>query len=202
MNEIQAVKTAKIEEVKKNSKKGFTLVELVVVIAILAILAAIAIPVVASTITSSQISSAKSNAQTIEVAIKEADAAISAKDDTVFIDKTNATPAFKASSGSLTLKNIADAKALDSAVTATYQINGVNYAAYYDNDTQKVVFLGHDKKSVVDVDGKAYTIGTKGTVALSKYDTANKKQIVDDSVKFNGTGNAAGTKAAPAAPTP
>ncbi len=27
MNEIQAVKTAKIEEVKKNSKKGFTLVE-------------------------------------------------------------------------------------------------------------------------------------------------------------------------------
>ena len=49
MNEIQAVKTAKIEEVKKNSKKGFTLVELVVVIAILAILAAIAIPVVSST---------------------------------------------------------------------------------------------------------------------------------------------------------
>mgnify|MGYP000177638222 CR=1 FL=1 len=27
MNEIQAVKTAKIEEVKKNSKKGFTLVD-------------------------------------------------------------------------------------------------------------------------------------------------------------------------------
>lgn len=185
MNEIQAVKTAKIEEVKKNSKKGFTLVELVVVIAILAILAAIAIPVVSSTITSSQRSSAKSNAQTIEVAIKEADAAISAKDDTVFIDKANAD-GFKASSGSLTLENIADAKAIKSAITATYQINGVkDYIAYYDNDTQKVVFLGTDDGKTVDVDGKEYT-GTN-TVALST--STDDKQTVA-SVQFNGTGKA------------
>lgn len=188
MNEIQAVKTAKIEEVKKNSKKGFTLVELVVVIAILAILAAIAIPVVSSTITSSQRSSAKSNAQTIEVAIKEADAAISAKDDTVFIDKKNAAnPNFKASSGSLTLANISDAKAINSAVTATYQIDGVtNYIAYYDNDTQKVVFLGKKGNSTVDVDGKTYT-GTN-IVALST--TSNGTQAVAN-VSFNGTGKAA-----------
>ena len=179
MNEIQAVKTAKIEEVKKNSKKGFTLVELVVVIAILAILAAIAIPVVSSTITSSQRSSAKSNAQTIELAIKEADAAISAKDDTVF--KGNG---FKASSGTLTLANISDAKAIKSAVTATYQIDGVkDYIAYYDNDTQKVVFLGTDKNSkAVDVDGTLYT-GTN-TVALS-----DKKGNVTN-VTFDGTGKA------------
>lgn len=190
MNEIQAVKTAKIEEVKKNSKKGFTLVELVVVIAILAILAAIAIPVVSSTITSSQRSSAKSNAQTIEVAIKEADAAISAKDDTVFIDKANAD-GFKASSGSLTLENIADAKAIKSAITATYQINGVkDYIAYYDNDTQKVVFLGTDDGKTVDVDGKEYT-GTN-TVALSTTTTTDDKQTVA-SVKFNGTGKASTT---------
>lgn len=189
MNEIQTVKTAKIEEVKKNSKKGFTLVELVVVIAILAILAAIAIPVVASTITSSQRSSAKSNAQTIEVAIKEADAAISAKDDTVFVNKTGAAATFKASSGSLTLANISEAKAIDSAVTATYQINGVNYAAYYDNDTQKVVFLGNDGTNVVDVDGTAYT-GTK-TVLLTTKDAAGKV-TVDGAVKFNGTGKADG----------
>lgn len=84
MNEIQAVKTAKIEEVKKNSKKGFTLVELVVVIAILAILAAIAIPVVSSTIQSSQRSSALSNAQTLELALKEAHAQIVAGDHTVY----------------------------------------------------------------------------------------------------------------------
>lgn len=201
MNEIQAVKTAKIEEVKKNSKKGFTLVELVVVIAILAILAAIAIPVVSSTITSSQRSSAKSNAQTIELAIKEADAAISAKDDTVF--NTTATGSTnKASGGKLTLKDIANAKAIDSAVAATYQIDSVNYSAYYDNDTQKVVFLGYSTtaSSVVDVDGKKYTVGTNGTVALSKAGTDNK-QIVDESVKFNGTGKADGTKAAPTAPS-
>lgn len=192
MNEIQAVKTAKIEEVKKNSKKGFTLVELVVVIAILAILAAIAIPVVASTITSSQRSSAKSNAQTIEVAIKEADAAISAKDDTVFVNKSGAADEFKASSGSLTLQNIADAKAITSAITATYQINGVQYSAFYDNNTQKVVFLGTKDSKTVDVDGKEYTITDANKIALSKAD-ADKKQVVDDSVKFNGTGKASTT---------
>lgn len=182
MNEIQAVKTAKIEEVKKNSKKGFTLVELVVVIAILAILAAIAIPVVSSTIASSQRSSAKSNAQTIELAIKEANAAISAKDDSVF-----KTASEKASDGSLTLSAISDAKAINSAITATYKIDGVDYAAYYDNGTQKVVFLGTNKESkTVDVDGKEYTITNTNKIALSKVE--DKKQVVDGSVKFNGTG--------------
>ena len=91
MNEIQAVKTAKIKEVKKNSKKGFTLVELVVVIAILAILAAIAIPVVSSTIQSSQRSSALSNAQTLELALKEAHAQIVAGDKTVYPNALSAT---------------------------------------------------------------------------------------------------------------
>ncbi|WP_405355109.1 prepilin-type N-terminal cleavage/methylation domain-containing protein [Ruminococcus sp.] len=93
MNEIQAVKTAKIEEVKKNSKKGFTLVELVVVIAILAILAAIAIPVVSSTIASSQRSTALSNAQTLELALKEAHAQAIAKDTSVFTDGLDTTVA-------------------------------------------------------------------------------------------------------------
>lgn len=193
MNEIQAVKTAKIEEVKKNSKKGFTLVELVVVIAILAILAAIAIPVVSSTITSSQRSSAKANAQTIETAIKEADAAISAKDDTVFIDKTKTPPAFKASDGNLTLKNIADAKAITSAITATYQIDGVQYSAFYDNKNQKVVFLGVDptSKKDVDVDGKEYTINASDKIALSQTNADKKQEITD--VTFSGKGTASTT---------
>ena len=69
-----------IKTMKKNSKKGFTLVELVVVIAILAILAAIAIPVVSSTIESSQRSSAASNAQSVELALKEAHSMIIAND--------------------------------------------------------------------------------------------------------------------------
>ena len=64
----------------KQSKKGFTLVELVVVIAILAILAAIAIPVISNTINSSKKSGAASDAQTLELALKEADAQIVAGD--------------------------------------------------------------------------------------------------------------------------
>ena len=53
--------------ITKNSKKGFTLVELVIVIAILAILAAIAIPVVNSIINTASRNGALSDAQTIEL---------------------------------------------------------------------------------------------------------------------------------------
>lgn len=69
---------------KIKSKKGFTLVELVVVIAIIAVLAAIAIPIVASTINSSIVSRAKTNANTIEYAFKEADAAVASADNTIY----------------------------------------------------------------------------------------------------------------------
>lgn len=78
MNKIQTVKT-ELTKTRK-SKKGFTLVELVVVIAILAILAAIAIPIVSNTIESSNKSSAKTDCQTIELALKEAHAMIEAED--------------------------------------------------------------------------------------------------------------------------
>lgn len=132
MNEIQAVKTAKIEEVKKNSKKGFTLVELVVVIAILAILAAIAIPVVASTIKSSQISSAKSNAQTVELAIKEAKAAISSGDNSVFKN---------ASTGTIKLKDVASDKKIESAFNAQYNIDGQLYTCAWNAADAKVYFV-------------------------------------------------------------
>jgi prepilin-type N-terminal cleavage/methylation domain-containing protein len=61
----------KIAAAKKN-KKGFTLVELVIVIAVLAILAAIAVPNVTNVITQANESTDKSNAQTIELALKSA----------------------------------------------------------------------------------------------------------------------------------
>ena len=139
MNEIQAVKTAKIEEVKKNSKKGFTLVELVVVIAILAILAAIAIPVVASTIKSSQVSSAKSNAQTVELAIKEAQAAISSGDNSVFSG---------AASGTITFKDVADAKKIASAMDAEYKISGKSFKCYWDATNHKVYYAMADGTTI------------------------------------------------------
>lgn len=161
MNEIQAVKTAKIEEVKKNSKKGFTLVELVVVIAILAVLAAIAIPVVASTIKSSQISSAQSNAQTIETAIKEAKAATAAGDDSIFV---NTAGDHKASLNNLTVADVLAAKKITSAAAQNYTIDGDVYTCVYDATDEKVYF------SVMAKDGV----------------TANSKTIGKDSNDISG----------------
>lgn len=60
----------------KQSKKGFTLVELVVVIAILAILAAIAIPAVIGIISSASQSSTETDAATIDGACKDYHAAL------------------------------------------------------------------------------------------------------------------------------
>lgn len=142
MNEIQAVKTAKIEEVKKNSKKGFTLVELVVVIAILAILAAIAIPVVSGSITSSQKSTAKSNAQTIELAIKEANAMIESNDTTY--GYTSATK----------VSDVSSKKAIATAFDKI-TIGGTDYTPTWTES--KVIFLDASNN---DVDGNAHTAGT------------------------------------------
>lgn len=115
----------------KNSKKGFTLVELVVVIAILAILAAIAIPVVASTIKSSQVSSSQSNAQTIELAIKEAQAAIASGDDSVFPN---------ADTGKVTLQDVGKDKKISTAMDATYTIDGKTYSCFWHEGDSKVYF--------------------------------------------------------------
>ena len=67
----------KIAAAKRN-KKGFTLVELVIVIAVLAVLAAIAVPTVTNVINSANVNTDKSNAQTIELALKSAYAEASA----------------------------------------------------------------------------------------------------------------------------
>lgn len=113
---------------KKTNKKGFTLVELVVVIAILAILAAIAIPVVANTISSSTRSSALSNAQTLELALKEADAMIQAGDPSVY-----------AGGAGTTVADVFTQKALD--IPATVTVDGQNYTLFWDPATDKCVYL-------------------------------------------------------------
>ena len=171
MNEIQAVKTAKIEEVKKNSKKGFTLVELVVVIAILAVLAAIAIPVVASTIKSSQISSAKSNAKTIETAIKEAKAATAAGDDSIFKNDSNN---HKASNNDLTVSDVLEAKKITSAANQTYTIDGKNYNCVYDATDEKVYF--YDTKNDATIGDEAKLTGANPKHTVINITTVDKNE--------------------------
>lgn len=195
MNEIQAVKTAKIEEVKKNSKKGFTLVELVVVIAILAILAAIAIPVVASTIKSSQISSAKSNAQTVELAIKEAKAAISSGDNSVFKG---------ASTGSITLKQVAEDKKIESAFNAEYNIDGNAYICAWNAADAKVYFVAakktDDKVSGIDtskaktIDGEVTVTGTNLTALNLNLDKVSDTDVSSLPNKVDGKDDGKGGK--------
>lgn len=59
---------------KKNNKKGFTLVELVIVVAVMAVLVAVAIPTVSSITATAKGTVADTNARTIESVLKLADA--------------------------------------------------------------------------------------------------------------------------------
>ena len=59
---------------KKNNKKGFTLVELVIVVAVMAVLVAVAIPTVKSITATAKSTVADTNARTIESVLKLAEA--------------------------------------------------------------------------------------------------------------------------------
>ena len=140
--------------ITKNSKKGFTLVELVVVIAILAILAAIAIPVVNSIINTASKNGALSNADTIELAVKECQADIAARNNEVyngtttysFTDPagtsiTGSLPNIATAHGSITVQDVAGAKGIpDAFETITY--NGNDYEPQWDTASDKCVYIG------------------------------------------------------------
>lgn len=68
---------------KKNNKKGFTLVELVIVVAVMAVLVAVAIPTVSSITGTAKDAVQESNARTIESMIKLAEAEASKDGDAV-----------------------------------------------------------------------------------------------------------------------
>lgn len=136
--------------ITKNSKKGFTLVELVVVIAILAILAAIAIPVVSSIINTASRNGALSDAQTIELAVKECQADIAARVDEVYsgsgtyVDASGTPkPVPKASTNNstkITIADVAGVKAINDAFgRVTY--NGADFEPFWDEDADKCVYL-------------------------------------------------------------
>jgi len=154
----------------KTNKKGFTLVELVVVIAILAILAAIAIPVVNSIINTASKNGALSNASTIELAIKEAQADIASKNT-----ETYGAKAVTSGGSTLTVKDVADAKAIASAFeTITY--NGTQYSPVWVNAEQKVYFVDASTNRLDDTSKKATGTALTATstttiITLSKKST-------------------------------
>ncbi len=147
--------------ITKNSKKGFTLVELVIVIAILAILAAIAIPVVNSIINTASKNGALSNAETIELAVKECQADIAAKNDEVY-NGQGTIPKASTQHGNIDITHVATVKAIDDAFkVVTY--NGKDYIPYWNKVEDKCIFVtggaaaGGAGGSLTDIEGNAVT---------------------------------------------
>jgi len=139
----------------KNSKKGFTLVELVVVIAILAILAAIAIPVVNSIINTAARNSAISNADSIELQIKNCQADIAARN-------TERYPTAVTSPSSISVDEVATKTGIKTAFqTVTY--NNEQYIPVWDADDDKCYFIGASTNAVpgqrIDDSSITLTIG-------------------------------------------
>ncbi len=135
--------------IPKKSKKGFTLVELVVVIAILAILAAIAIPIVNNLVNAASRNAAVSDAQTIELAVKECQSFIVTKVDEVYDGATMLDgmriPSAISESHLITMAHVISVKALDTALQKHY-CNGVDYIPYWDTLKERCVFIGSVEK--------------------------------------------------------
>lgn len=113
------------------SKKGFTLVELVVVVAILAILAAIAVPIVASTLDKAILTTALSNAETLENSLRLAKAEV----DTNISD----TYGELAVDGTLEIKDVIEQESLQKTCdTVTYKGKDLVFVWDY---PQKGVYL-------------------------------------------------------------
>lgn len=188
-----AITTKKAE--LQNSKKGFTLVELVVVIAILAILAAIAIPVVNSIINTAAKNGAMSNAQSIELAVKEAQSYIASGSTeiyngtaTVDIDTnkfTNSSPVTLANAktdhANIKILQVAAAKGImDGFIKVSY--NGADYYPYWDKTAQKCIFVGTVNSATKDLDGNAITTSDTRYTQLATAgtgDAAGKTTIAD-----------------------
>ena len=141
----------------KNSKKGFTLVELVVVIAILAILAAIAIPVVNSIINTAARNSALSNADSIELQVKNCQADIAARN-------TERYSAAVTAPNTISIKDVADVTGTTTAFqTVTYNNN--QYYPVWDTASDKCYFVGATGTSVAGqrIDDSGTTLTVDGT---------------------------------------
>ena len=148
-NAEELYKAIKLKSEKNKGKKGFTLIELVVTIIILATLAAIAIPVIAYTLQSSLTSRAKMNAHTIELAIKEANSLLGAKDNLKY---ANASSNSIKVSEVVSVNNIAQAfEPVDIYGTVYYPVISKGKVCFALDTNGDGVYNSSDK----DIDGKS-----------------------------------------------
>lgn len=137
----------------ENSKGGFTLVELVIVVALLAIIAAIIIPTVTNIVNTANVNTDNSNAQQIEMSLKNAHAQVVGK-----TYESGSALASLAGTGTSGSKITADTQVQEvlKAVGANPQNDGTNYTLktanygyFYSKTTQKV--CAGKKKDDADV---------------------------------------------------
>lgn len=174
----------------KVNKKGFTLIELVVTIAILAILTAIAIPVVNSVINTASKNSAVSNAQTIELAVKECQSYIATRNEEVYNGSTpnrlgmGNIPSAATAHSSINIQHVASAKAIDKAFE-TVTCFGNNYEPYWDTINDKCVFLsvtsnGVSLHSDIQTGTVNSGVATGTTIALAPGGTISTTAMIDN----------------------
>lgn len=135
---------------KKNSKKGFTLVELVIVIAVLAIIAAIAIPTVVNVINNANKSTDITNAQSVENAIKTAESEVAA-------NATNPSTRVTSLGTGGDLTTLLKVYGVDITVITNPKDKGATFN--YDPDTGKVTACGSDGNTLSDSTKKNPTTG-------------------------------------------
>lgn len=160
---------------RRTNKKGFTLVELVIVIAILAILAAIAIPVVSSIINTSSRNTALTDAQTLEMAIKEAQADIVARNGDTYPDAGDGND--------VPLSDVATAKGLTTSfrtreyTSSDADIGTKQYVFFWDAGVGKVVMLPDDTSGdeATDING----VTTSGASLTALYDADGTDNVAD-----------------------
>jgi prepilin-type N-terminal cleavage/methylation domain-containing protein len=166
--------------ITKNSKKGFTLVELVIVIAVLAILAAIAIPVVNSIVNAASRNAALTNASTIELAVKECQSHIATRNGEVYPEITTGKY------NQLTINDVAEAKAIKEAFEmVTY--NSEPYMPYWDKMNDKCVFLtsSDPTKGKELMTGEPYPVDAKYMVVLIAKSPSGEYVVATDTAKIN-----------------
>lgn len=155
--------------IAKQSKKGFTLVELVVVIAILAILAAIAIPAVIGIINSASKSSGESDASTLNSACKTFYAGV--QSGTITTSSKNAD-------------NTAVTKAAAPGAANSVRITAAKNATVKDAATYSGLYTGGTDADLAD-----FYVATDGTIKYQDPDSAapTSTRVAKGSLKFTTT---------------